>query len=103
MFATVSLSSRISIPIYMTFFGYKLLDKNLWQPDSTRQTAAVTLRTKRKLRIGLIYPLSFNQYSSLMILCLFVSFLIRERSASSGIKDKLKESSLCFSWLERHL
>jgi hypothetical protein len=29
--------------------------------------------------------------------------LIRERSASSGIKDKLKESSLCFSWLERHL
>jgi hypothetical protein len=103
MFATVSLSSLISIPIYITFFGYKLFDKNLCAPDSTLQTAAITLNTKRKLRIGLIYPLSFNQCSSLIILCLLVSFLIRERSASSGIKDKLKESSLCFSWLERHL
>ena len=103
VFATVSLSSRISIAIYITFLGYKLFVKNLWQPDSTRQTAAMTLRTKRKLRIGLIYPLSFSQCSSLIILCLFVSFLISERSVSSGIKDIVKESILCFSWLERHL
>lgn len=103
MLATISLSSRISIAIYITFWGNKIFSKNLRQPESTRQTAAVTLRTKRKLRMGLIYPLSFSQCSSLIILCLFVSFLINLGSASSGIKDKVKESSLCLSWLERHL
>jgi hypothetical protein len=74
-----------------------LLTKKEWQADCTRQKAAITLRTNFKLRIGLIYPLSFSQFSSLIIVCLFVSFLIKERSASSGIKDRAKESTLCFS------